>query len=115
MAADGWAVAESASQIHLVPVTRPLHGPGRGCLYCDLSRYTGDCRLSGHCPVVWLYTPRQDGKQRYDQRRRNMPPWQAGSGGRDSRSRQIKEDPCIITFYFYVLSLEYPQALCSSI
>jgi hypothetical protein len=44
-----------------------------------------------------------------------MPPWQAGSGGRDSRSRQIKEDPRIITFYFYVLSLEYPQALSSSI
>jgi hypothetical protein len=22
-----------------------------------------------------------------------MPPWPAGSGGRDSRSRQIKEDP----------------------
>jgi hypothetical protein len=26
MAADGWAVAESASQIRLAPVTRPLHG-----------------------------------------------------------------------------------------
>jgi hypothetical protein len=26
MAADGWAVAESASQIPLAPVTRPLHG-----------------------------------------------------------------------------------------
>src|SRR5229473_4278870 len=53
MAADGWAVAKSASQIRLAPVTRPLHGPGRGCLYGDLSRYTGDCRLPGYCPVVW--------------------------------------------------------------
>jgi len=34
----------------------------------------------------------------YDQRRHNMPPWQAGSGGRDSRSRQIKEDPRIGPF-----------------
>src|SRR5260370_42539445 len=27
-----------------------------------------------------------------------MPPWHAGSGGRDSRSRQIKEDPRIGPF-----------------
>jgi hypothetical protein len=27
-----------------------------------------------------------------------MPPWHAGSGGRDNRSRQIKEDPRISSF-----------------
>jgi hypothetical protein len=52
MAADGWAVAESASQIRLAPVTRPLHAPGSGCFYGDLSRYTGDCHMPGHGPVV---------------------------------------------------------------
>src|ERR1700739_174635 len=32
MAADGCAVAESASQIRLAPVTRSLHGPGKRLL-----------------------------------------------------------------------------------
>ena len=33
-----------------------------------------------------------------------------------SRAKRISEkNRCFITFYFYELSLEYPQALCSSI